>query len=76
MNTVGACLASSRKMSTAAYRRASTRSGSRSHAMERFTSMSTMSAVNAPPTETRWPSALDAASASAGSHVGVITSRR
>ena len=74
LKTVGAFRASSLKINTAAYRLASTRSKSESHAMLRFTSMSTMSAVSAPPTDTKCPSARDAASASVGSHVGVMTS--
>jgi len=76
LNTVGAFAASSRRMSTAAYRLASTRSGACNHPSDRRTSDSTTSAVSAPPTCTRCPSARLAASASSGSHVGVKTSRR
>ena len=76
LNTVGAFAASSRSMSTAAYRRASTLSADSSQSKLLFTSDSTTSAVSTPPVRTKCPSARLAASASCGSQVGVKTSLR
>ena len=61
LKMVGAFAAISSRMSAAISRRASTRSLASIHCSATFTSSSTMSAVKAPPTRTRKPSAAAAA---------------